>query len=37
MIAHALGEQLGKTLGEIAALPYWEVVSWVAYFELKRD
>jgi len=32
---HQLGEALGKTLGEIGAMPVAEFASWLAYFNRK--
>lgn len=37
MLMHALAVRLGKTLGEIGEMPYAELISWVAYFELKPE
>jgi hypothetical protein len=37
MICHALAVRLGKTLGEIDAIPHEELVSWIAYFELEKE
>ncbi len=31
-----LGEALGKSLGEIQALPSAEVVEWLAFFSYRR-
>lgn len=36
MVQHALGLRLGKTIEDIAAMPYDEFVSWIAFFELQR-
>lgn len=33
----ALGERLGRTLGEIEALSLEEVRLWRAWFELRQD
>lgn len=33
----ALAEALGKTLGEIHALPNDEVVAWRAYHRVRRE
>ena len=33
---HAIGEMLGKTIGEIEDMPRSELVDWVAYV-LERD
>tara|TARA_R110002167_G_scaffold70512_3_gene199033 strand:- start:154 stop:276 length:123 start_codon:yes stop_codon:yes gene_type:complete len=37
MAMFALGERLGKTLGEIGAIPYAELLGWIAYFEIKKE
>lgn len=33
---HALGLRLGKTIGEIEAIPYSELIDWIAYFDLTK-
>lgn len=35
MTLHALGVRLGKTVGEIEAIPYRELIDWIAFFELS--
>lgn len=37
MILHALGDRLGKTLTEIGAMPYRELLAWIAYFDLRKE
>ncbi|MEX3009007.1 hypothetical protein [Hoeflea sp. TYP-13] len=37
MVMFALGERLGKTLSEIGAMPYAELIGWLAYFQLKKE
>lgn len=32
-----LAEALGKTLGEVNALPNGEVVAWQAFFRVRRE
>ena len=34
MTMHALGSRLHKTIGEIEAIPYCELIEWVAFFQM---
>jgi hypothetical protein len=36
-IMHAVGLRLGKTIGEIEAIPHREFVDWIAFFELTAE
>ena len=33
----ALADRLGRTLGELDAMPMDEVTAWLAYFEILRE
>ena len=34
---HSLGARLNKTIGEIEAIPYTELIDWIAFFELSKE
>lgn len=34
MTHYALGNRLGKTIGEIEAIPYRELIEWIAFYKL---
>lgn len=36
MLMHALGLRLGKTIGEVEAIPYREFCDWIAFFDLTN-
>lgn len=36
MLLHGLALRLGRTMGEIEAIPYREFIDWIAYFDLIK-